>query len=406
MKEKVSVDIIIPIYNAFEELNICLESVKKYTDLSTNRLILINDNSSDTRIADLLEKEKDVLVITNEVNKGFAENINIGIKISETNDVIMLNSDTEVTEGWLDKIINCAYSAEDIGTVTPLSNNATICSVPAFCRENTLPPGLDVQQMGRLVETCSLNRYPDISVGHGFCMYIKRSLIKEIGLFDSKTFERGYGEENDFCYRANKAGFRNVMCDNTYIYHSGTKSFLSEEKKKNIREHEQILIDRYPHYVANNKEFIRTNPVNFVGENIDIYLEIIQALKNNDNKNPFKTTCENGKNIVKLVSRDKEYCWIFKSQASEDIKVNLAAICQALSSEIIKGDFDAVKMYEGFEYKKCTYSNSCNFSHERLVYDKKIGLLKNVAQFIKFKIKRINSPVVGYMWEIVNNKKN
>ena len=187
-----SVDIIIPIYNAADDLELCLESIYKHTDLERNRLVLINDNSPDPRIKEILGKQtgKNIIVIHNEKNQGFSANINLGMAQSENNDVLLLNSDTVVTDRWIEKILDCAYSRDEIGTVTPLSNNATLCSVPVPFEENRLPDGVSVDEMGRIVESCSMRLYPEISVGHGFCLFIKRKVIDDIGNFDVKTFEK------------------------------------------------------------------------------------------------------------------------------------------------------------------------------------------------------------------------
>ena len=127
MKRNKHVDIVIPIYNAYEDLQICVESLKKNTDLSVHRLILINDNSPDERIYPYLEEQKSdhILVFHNEKNQGFSANINLGMSQSSENDVLLLNSDTVVTKNWVENMLKCAYSSETIGTVTPLSNNAT-----------------------------------------------------------------------------------------------------------------------------------------------------------------------------------------------------------------------------------------------------------------------------------------
>ena len=252
------IDIIVPIYNAYDELKVCLESLRNHTDLSVNRLILINDNSSDKRIKFLVDNwkkenhEKNILVFHNLENMGFSNNVNLGMSQSETNDVLLLNSDTVVTKNWIEKIKSCAYSKEIIGTVTPLSNNATLCSVPNFCEVNQLPADIDIDLMATIVEECSFRKYPRITVANGFCMYIKRDVINLIGGFDAETFGRGYGEENDFCNRAEQKGYIHVMCDDTYIYHSGTKSFAAKEKKEYIKEHEHILFERYPQQMRNN----------------------------------------------------------------------------------------------------------------------------------------------------------
>ena len=276
------VDIIIPIYNAIDDLKICLESIYKNTDLTKHRLVLVNDKSPDEKMKPFLDAQvrENVIVIHNEVNKGFSNNINIGMSQSDENDVILLNSDTVVTANWVEKMLECAYSSKEIGTVTPLSNNATLCSVPIDYDENQLPEGMSIDQMAELVEKCSLRKYPRISVAHGFCMMVKRDVIRTIGNFDAETFGRGYGEENDFCNRAEQMGFINVMCDDTYIYHSGTKSFVSKEKEEYMRQHEKILIDRYQKQMTNNHMQWVNRPNRWVAQNVAFHMDLCNGKKN------------------------------------------------------------------------------------------------------------------------------
>lgn len=275
------VDIIIPIYNAYDELTRCLESIWRWTDLENNRLILINDNSPDKNIAEYLERihRENVVVIHNKENKGFSANINIGMAQSEENDVILLNSDTVVTRNWVEKIKACAYSNRTIATVTPLSNNATLCSVPNFCEENVVPEGYSVDEYADMIEKISMKKYPCIPVANGFCMYVKREVIEKIGNFDAETFERGYGEENDFCYRAIEAGYCHAMCDDTFILHTGTSSFVSEEKRKYIEAHEKILDERYPDLMQAVRVHCRDNPNFMVQENVKQWIKLYKREK-------------------------------------------------------------------------------------------------------------------------------
>lgn len=277
-----TIDIIIPIYNALDDLKKCLESVQKHTDLDRHRLILINDNSTDERIKPFLQEQRSerIIVIHNDKNMGFSNNINTGMQISKENDVILLNSDTIVTAGWVEKIAACAYQNRFCATVTPLSNNATLCSVPLFCEENRLPEGMSVDEAGEIVEKCSLRKYPRITVANGFCMLIKREVIQKIGYFDAATFGRGYGEENDFCNRAEQLGYCHLMCDDTFIFHSGTKSFVSKEKENYIKAHERILKERYPVQMLKNEEHVFSNPNHAVSDNVADYFRLFNARKN------------------------------------------------------------------------------------------------------------------------------
>lgn len=268
------IDIIVPVYNGYEDVIKCYHSLMKYTDFDECRIIFIDDNSPDARILPLLksfEAKNNIIVKHNEENLGFSSNVNIGMKMSESNDVILLNSDTIVTKNWVNKIHAAAYSSEEIATVTPLSNAATLCSYPNFCEDNKIPTGMTVDSMAKLVENVSLKKYPRITVAVGFCMFIKRKVIQEIGYFDAKTFGRGYGEENDFCNRAEQMGYIHVMADDTFIYHKGTASFDTEEKRKLIEEHNKILDERYPEQMKNNAQYCAENPDQYIRDNINIY---------------------------------------------------------------------------------------------------------------------------------------
>ena len=274
-----NIDIIIPIYNAYEYTEECIKSILKYTDLQNNTLVLINDKSPDEKIFPMLKKyeennkDKKIVVLENEQNMGFVKTVNKGMQYSQ-NDVILLNSDTEVTKNWIEKIQKCAYSNQYIATVTPLTNNGTICSVPNFGVDNELPKNMTLEEYGEMIEKISKNRYPELTTGNGFCMFIKREVIDELGLFDDKTFGKGYGEENDFCYRALDHGYINVLCDNTFIYHKGTQSFKKENMTASraalIDEHMNLLRKKHPIYVQKTDNFIANNPIRDIQENVNL----------------------------------------------------------------------------------------------------------------------------------------
>ena len=199
-------DIIIPIYNAYDFIKKCIETIIENTNLKEHNLVLINDKSPDKKIMPLLNdvkeknRELNIIVLENEENSGFVKTVNRGMSYSD-NDVILLNSDTEVTKNWIEKLSEVAYSRENVASVTPLSNNATLASIPNFLEENNLPSFISLEEYADEIEKCSFNDFPEISTAHGFCMYIRRNAINEVGLFDDDTFEKGYGEENDFSYR-------------------------------------------------------------------------------------------------------------------------------------------------------------------------------------------------------------
>ena len=274
-------DIIVPVYNALEDLQLCIRSVREHTDLELDRLILIDDKSPDQRVWEYLKtlEQPGIVVMQNETNLGFSGTVNRGLQFSRR-DALLLNTDTVVTAGWTDKIHRCAYSDPAIATVTPFSNNATLCSIPDFCQENTVPYGLSIDDYARIIEQRSMRKYPRITVAVGFCMFIKREVIDRIGLFDAETFQRGYGEENDFCCRAEHMGYYHALCDDTYIYHSGSASFVSDEKRRLMQEHERILQGWYPRQLQENAEYVRDNPHQYLRSNVDIYARLENGKKN------------------------------------------------------------------------------------------------------------------------------
>lgn len=317
------IDIIVPVYNGLEDVKKCVESVKKNTDLNRHRLILVDDKSPDSNVLLYLKsvESEAIHVIESPVNEGFSASVNKGMRYSER-DVILLNSDTIVTKGWVEKMIACAYSRRAAATVTPLSNAATLCSVPEFLQDNPLPEGYTVEKMGELVEHCSIRRYPKITVAVGFCMYIKREVLNQIGYFDAETFGKGYGEENDFCHRAEKRGYMHLMCDDTFIYHKGTASFESEEKKNLLQEHERILNGRYPEYIQKNQQYCMKNPNRDLQENIKLYLDLDYASggklyltnafpEQNQEEKAFYAVRREQSLIVKSFCGEKEACFLY-----------------------------------------------------------------------------------------------
>lgn len=247
-----TIDVIIPIFNGYTFLNSCLNSVIQYFD-NDARLILIDDSSNDPRIQSCLEdcqKQADfpVLIYKNSQNLGFVKTVNQGMQLSDQNDVILLNSDTIVTQNWIGKLRKAAYSKENVATVTPMSNNATIFSVPEFGKANQLPEGYDIDTFAELIENTTLRLYPEVPTGHGFCLYIKRTSLNLLGFFD-ESYGLGCEEENDFCMRVISHSLSNIMADDTFIYHAGRASYQDESRDQAEQVNRDKLLTKYPFYL-------------------------------------------------------------------------------------------------------------------------------------------------------------
>src|SRR5690606_29797509 len=134
-----------------------------------------------------------------------------------------------------------------IATVTPMSDRAGAFSAPNIGNDNNLPNGITEEQYALAFRRRSVGSYPSVPTGNGFCMYIRRACINDIGSFDSTAFPRGYGEENDLCMRARAKGWRNIIDDRTYVFHDRSKSF-GEQKADLIKAGREIIDKRYPDY--------------------------------------------------------------------------------------------------------------------------------------------------------------
>lgn len=262
------VDIVVCVHNALNDVQSCLQSVFTHTNQPYS-LILVDDGSAEeTRnyLSDFAKRHGAVL-IRNEEACGYTLAANQGLRQSTAAYVVLLNSDTIVTEGWLDRMVACAESEPRIGVVGPLSNTASWQSIPEVETEgdwalNVLPAGVTIDQMGALVARYSGRLYPKMPLLNGFCLLIKRSLIDEIGYFDEKNFGVGYGEEDDYVLRARQAGWEAALADDVYIYHAQSRSYSNERRQQLTQRASAMLHEKHgPYKVAEGVAFCRYDRV-------------------------------------------------------------------------------------------------------------------------------------------------
>ena len=257
------VDVIVPVYKGLADTRRCIESVLASDCRTPWRLILINDASPEPEITQYLREvaptDERITLLENEANLGFVGTVNRGMALSADNDVLLLNSDTEVANDWLDRIRAAAYGDQRVASVTPFSNNATICSYPRFCQDNDLPEGWTTADLDALCARTNPGQVVDVPTGVGFCMYIRRAALAEVGLFDVENFGKGYGEENDFCVRAAQAGWRNLHALDTFVRHFGGVSF-GDSKSPRERAAMETMRRLHPRYEAEVIAFVRQDP--------------------------------------------------------------------------------------------------------------------------------------------------
>lgn len=270
-----TVDVIVPVYKGLFDTQRCVTSALHSVNHTPMRMVIINDCSPDPEVTrwlrEIAKQDSRITLLENEVNLGFVGTVNRGMSFGPANDVVLLNSDTEVANDWLDRLRRAAYCDARGGTVTPFSNNATICSYPKFCEENTLPEGYDTARLDHLFAQANPGEVVDVPTGVGFCMYIRRDCLDQVGLFDVANFGRGYGEENDFCRRAAGAGWRNLHALDTFVLHAGGVSF-GNEKNERVMAAMQTLARLYPDYEPMVHAFIAQDPAAPARHKVDLAL--------------------------------------------------------------------------------------------------------------------------------------
>lgn len=264
---KYTIDIIIPVYNGYEYLEKLFATIVK-TKMHY-RLIVINDKSSDPRVAELLNyyanNNEKIILIENDNNLGFVKTVNKGFKLAKNN-IALVNTDVELPDMWLERLMYPIIFNEKIASSTPFTNCGTICSFPDFCKDNELFEGFELDYIDKTFQAI-IPSYTNVPTGVGFCMGINKNVLDEIGVFDADTFAKGYGEENDWCQRAIKAGYKNIHVENLFVYHKHGGSFLSEEKKKLLERNGALLAKKHPNYNLDVADYCSSDPV----ENIRNY---------------------------------------------------------------------------------------------------------------------------------------
>ncbi len=249
-----SVDIILPVYNALSDVKKCINSLLPTLSTPKYNLIIINDASNNETAVYLREiarvNDEKITLIENSKNLGYTRSVNKGIKLSKSEYIIVLNSDTIVPKNWINKIIACGESSKYIGVIGPLSNAASWQSIPELkdfngFKINELPKGVTVDQADKICENFMFIDYPKVPLLNGFCYAIKKEVIEKIGMFDEEAFPIGYGEEDDFSMRVQNAGYSLAIAINTYVYHAKSKSFGNDKRKGLSKKGGMIVKNRY-----------------------------------------------------------------------------------------------------------------------------------------------------------------
>lgn len=249
------IDVVVCVHNALDDVRLCFDSILRTRRSGQQRLIVIDDGSDDPTARYLEEFCRDATwakLHRNTRAQGYTRSANQGLAASSGELVILLNSDTIVTDGWAEKLADAVYSTAGAGIVGPMSNAASHQSIPEHRSSegqtaiNVLPPGVTAEDMNRYCEHwTTADVLPRVPLVHGFCFGVTREVLNEVALFDDASYPHGYSEENDYCFRATNAGFGLVVATHTYIFHAKSKSYAAPKRAALMKAGSQTLARAY-----------------------------------------------------------------------------------------------------------------------------------------------------------------
>ncbi len=270
------VDVIVPVYKGAAEFRTCLRSLERSLP-SWARVVAVDDAAPDPALRSAIEAaaaKRGIVLLRHENNRGFPAAVNTGMRHalagkSTGRDVVVLNSDTIVPIGWLEALADLAYSAPDIGSCTPFSNDASILSYPRVDAVNPALNGAETERLNSLFRRANGEAALELPTAVGFCMFIRRDCLADVGLFRDDLFAQGYGEENDWSLRAAWLGWRHVAALGTFVTHAAGTSFGSTRAEL-MRRNTKVLERLHPGYSAFAQEFIDRDPLAPARRNVDV----------------------------------------------------------------------------------------------------------------------------------------
>lgn len=306
------ISIIITFYKNFKILYQCLFHLKRsLKDIDMPQIIVINDNPSIclTDNSEIKKYFKDVLIIDNKENYGYAEACNIAIDAAKGEIIVLLDCDIMVQGDWLINMYNTLISSKDIGGVSSvilnMENNTILHFGFATNKIDMIKPYF-CRPVSEILNNIPQRLYEFSTLTSGCCMF-RKSVYLQIGGMDKRLYN-GYCDL-DLFYKMKSSGYKNVLCHSAYVYHRGgvseeartslkadTKAlFCSKWCQSNLQEGQQILKILYNLPLKdNNDKYVLYNFSSSLFA--DDYIEILFGLI--DIKQTYKITILNCLKII------------------------------------------------------------------------------------------------------------
>ncbi len=248
--------VVVCVHDAPHDTGACLDALARHGRPPWSLVVVDDGSAPETRDMLAAHPAADgATLIRHDAALGYTRAANAGLAAvdARTEIVVLLNSDTVVTAGWLDALQRCFDADPRCAVAGPLSNTASWQSVPLLSdggdwATNPLPPGIGIDDAGRMIAGRDPVR-PALPFINGFCFAIRRAALDAIGPLDEASFPEGYGEENDWCVRARLAGWTLRVADDCYVFHAQSKSFSHQRRLALAERAGHALAAKYDHRV-------------------------------------------------------------------------------------------------------------------------------------------------------------
>jgi GT2 family glycosyltransferase/tetratricopeptide (TPR) repeat protein len=232
--------IVIVTHNQLDYTRQCLDSIVRLTDEPVELIVV--DNGSTDGTVEYLRGIPDVHLIVNASNRGFPAAVNQGIAVASGRQILLLNNDVIVTTGWLCRLLQAFERDPAIGLAGPCSNFVSGPQQVAAAYESLG----DLDGFAWDWGGANHGRIIDVDRLVGFCLLIRRSVVDAIGMLDER-FGIGCFEDDDYCLRAIRAGYRAVIAADAFVHHFGGRTFIGSgvDSGAILRENERKFREKW-----------------------------------------------------------------------------------------------------------------------------------------------------------------
>lgn len=267
-----TIDVVVPVYRNLEATRRCIDSILASTCRSAYELVVINDATPEPELARYLRELKDrghATLVEQPVHQGYAAAINRAFTLHRDRDVVVVQSDAEVANDWLDRLAPYA-TARGVGVIGSFTNNAGMATYPLPRSDNLLPAGQTIASLDALFARANPGASVAVPAVGGPVLYFRRDCLNVVGAFDATPLGSDYGVEIDFCLRAGSAGFRNLLAGDVFAGHAGHVTFGLREANELAGRTELALAKLYPAYVNQKAESLTRDPGRGFARRVDL----------------------------------------------------------------------------------------------------------------------------------------